>query len=130
LLYRLLGGYLDRVKAASRTTIVERVEDYVRGSLPSGNCSIECCAAKLGTSVRTLQANLSDYGLIFSDILEKQRMDLAKVYLEEGELSLDDVAAWLGYSEASSFGRAFKRWTGSTPQRYRKSVKPAGEASN
>ena len=78
--------------------------------------------------MRTLQANLSDYGLIFSDIVEKQRIDLAKVYLEGGELSLDDVAASLGYSEASSFGRAFKRWTGSTPQRYRKTVTAAGES--
>jgi AraC-like DNA-binding protein len=130
LLYRLLGGYLDRVKSASRTTIVERVEDYVRGSLPSGNCSIEHCARRFGTSVRTLQANLSDCGLKFSDILEEQRIDLATVYLEEGELSLDDVAASLGYSEASSFGRAFKRWTGSTPQRYRKTVTAAGEARN
>jgi AraC-like DNA-binding protein len=122
LLYRLLGGYLERVQAASRTTIVERVEDYVRGSLPSGHCSIQYCAAKLGTSIRTLQANLDDYGLKFSDILEKQRIDLAKVYLEQGQVSLDDMAALLGYSEASSFGRAFKRWTGSTPQRFRKAA--------
>ncbi len=122
LLFRLLGGYLGRVREASRTTILERVEDYVRGSLPSGNCSIEHCADKLGTSVRTLQANLSDSGLRFSDILEKQRIDLARVHLESGELSLDDVADILGYSEQSSFGRAFKRWTGSTPKQYRKNL--------
>ncbi len=122
LLYRLLGGYLKRVKSASRTTLVERVQDYVRGSLPFGNCSIEYCARKLGTSVRTLQANLSDHGLSFSDVLEEQRIDLAKVGLAQGELSLDEVAASLGYSEASSFCRAFKRWTGLTPQRYRKSA--------
>ena len=120
LLFRLLGGYLDRVKGASRTTIVERVEDYVRGSLPSGNCSIELCAKKMGTSVRTLQANLSEHGLRFSDILERQRIDLARIHLEHGNVTLDEVAALLGYSEQSSFGRAFKRWTGSTPQQYRK----------
>lgn len=119
LLFTLLGGYLDRVKHASRTTLVERVQDYVRGSLSSGACSIEQCAQKLGTSVRTLQAHLSDYGLKFSDILENQRIELAQRYLERDELSLDDVAAMLGYSEQSSFGRAFKRWTGSTPQRFR-----------
>jgi AraC-like DNA-binding protein len=122
LLFRLLGGYLGRVRAASRTTIMERVEDYVRGSLPSGNCSIENCAHKLGTSVRTLQADLSCNNLRFSDILEKQRIDLARGHLERGELSLDDVADMLGYSEQSSFGRAFKRWTGETPQRYRKNI--------
>lgn len=119
LLFRLLGGYLDRVKAASRKSIVERVQDYVRGSLPSGTCSIEHCAKKLGTSVRTLQSHLSDSNLRFSDILETQRIELAKNYLEQNQLSLDEVAALLGYSEQSSFGRAFKRWTGSTPQRYR-----------
>lgn len=119
LLYRLLGGYLDQVKVASRKTIVERVEDYVRGALPSGHCSIERCAKKLGTSVRTLQAHLSDCGVKFSDILEKQRIELAQIYLEQEQLSLDEISVLLGYSEQSSFGRAFKRWTGSTPQRFR-----------
>ena len=119
LLFTLLGGYLDRVKAASRKTVVERVQDYVRGSLSSGGCSIEHCATRLGTSVRTLQTQLSEHDLKFSDILESQRVELARSYLERKELTLDDVAALLGYSEQSSFGRAFKRWTGSTPQRYR-----------
>jgi len=128
LLFALLGGYLERVKNASRTTIVQRVEDYVRGSLSSGTCSIEHCATKLGTSVRTLQSQLSDSDLKFSDILEAQRIELARSYLQQEDLSLDDVAALLGYSEQSSFGRAFKRWTGSTPQRYRALSSPPGDA--
>jgi len=118
-LHRLISGYLDRVKAASRTTIVERVEDYIRGALPLGSCSIEHCARKLGTSIRTLQAQLSDHKLQFSEILATQRIVLAKSYLEQGHLSLDEVAVLLGYSEQSSFGRAFKRWTNTTPQNYR-----------
>lgn len=119
LLFRLLGGYLERVKAASRRSIVERVEDYVRGALPTGQCSIERCAKKLGTPVRTLQAHLSDCGVRFSDVLEQQRIALAQAFIEEQQLSLDEIAVLLGYSEQSSFGRAFKRWTGSTPQRFR-----------
>lgn len=119
LLFKLLGGYLERVRTATRISLVERVHDYVRGSLPSGNSSIERCAQKLGMSVRTLQAKLSDLDLKFSDILEQQRIDLAKNYLEQEQLSLDDIAANLGYSEQSSFGRAFKRWTGSSPKLYR-----------
>jgi len=129
LLFKLLGGYLEQVKAASRKTIAERVQDYVRGSLPSRNCSIERCARKLGISVRTLQANLSNSGLRFSDILEKQRIDLAKAYLRQEQLSLDDVALNLGYSEQSSFGRAFKRWTGSTPKLYRQDSMVSGDES-
>ena len=117
-----MGELSTSCRAASRRSIVERVEDYVRGALSSGTCSIEQCARKLGSSVRTLQATLSDKGLRFSDILERHRVELAKSYLEQGDMTLDDVAAMLGYSEQSSFGRAFKRWTGSTPQRYRRQL--------
>jgi AraC-like DNA-binding protein len=119
LLFRLLSGYLDSVKAASRTNLVQRVEDYVRGSLPSGTCTIGRCAKRLGLSERTLHAHLSERGVRFSEILEQQRVELAKIYLKQPELSLDEIAFRLGYSEQSSFGRAFKRWTGSTPHNYR-----------
>jgi AraC-like DNA-binding protein len=119
LLFSLLGGYLDRVRHASEKTIVQRVQDYVHSWLSSGSCSIEHCATKLTTSVRTLQAQLSDRGLMFSDILERQRIELAKRYLEQDRLSLDDVAAMLGYSAQSTFGRAFKRWTSTTPNHFR-----------
>ena len=89
------------------------------GALPSGNCSIERCAKKLGASVRTLQTHLSAAGLKFSDMLEQQRIELASTYLEQPELSLDEIAAMLGYSEQSSFSRAFKRWHDCTPQQFR-----------
>ena len=129
LLYRLLGGYLDRVKHAARLTIADRVEDYVRGSLSSGNCSIERCAMKLGVSVRTLQAQLAESGgLKFSDILERQRLELARACLAQSHLSLDDVAEMLGYAEQSSFGRAFKRWTGLTPKLYRQQLEASRSA--
>lgn len=125
LVFRLLGGYLEQVKAASRTAIADRVEDYVRGSLSRGNCCIERCALRLGMSVRTLQAHLGESGLKFSDILEQQRFELAKTYLEQPHISLDDVAEMLGYAEQSSFGRAFKRWTGLTPRLYRQQIETA-----
>jgi AraC-like DNA-binding protein len=119
LLFKLLGGYLSRVKEAARTSQAERVQDFIRSALPTGNCTIERCAQKMDMSVRTLQAKLSEYQLSFSDILEEQRMALAQNYLKQPHLSLDDVAANLGYSEQSSFGRAFKRWTGMTPKQFR-----------
>ncbi|MGB3620566.1 AraC family transcriptional regulator [Ketobacter sp. MCCC 1A13808] len=122
LLFKLLGGYLGRVKEAARITLADRVQDYVRSSLSEGNCTIERCAAKMDVSVRTLQAKLSESQLSFSDILEEQRIALAENYLKQAQYSLDDVAANLGYSEQSSFGRAFKRWTGLTPKQYRQKI--------
>lgn len=125
LVFELLGGYLDKVRSTSRTTIQDRVADYIRGSLSSGNCSIERCARKLNLSVRTLQAHLGDAGLHFSDMLERQRIDTAKHCLAQAGMSLDDVAARLGYAEQSSFGRAFKRWTGLSPKQFRQQSRGA-----
>ncbi|MBH0114419.1 AraC family transcriptional regulator ligand-binding domain-containing protein [Novosphingobium sp. YJ-S2-02] len=122
LLYRLLGGYLDRVKAANRISFAQRVRDYVRGDLPKGNCSIERCAEKFGISVRTLQGRLAEEDTSFSALIEDVRITLAKVYLQRPDSTLDQVAEWLGYGEQTSFGRAFKRWTGTTPQKFRQSL--------
>ena len=119
LLFRLLGGYLEKVKAAQSQSVIDRVESYIRGSLASGTCTIERCAAKLGVSVRTLQAKLAAQGARFSELVERQREVIAKAHLAERRLSLDEIAERLGYGEQTSFGRAFKRWTGMTPQQFR-----------
>lgn len=119
LLYRLLGGYLEQVRAARSPSILERVESYIRGALASGTCTVERCAEKLGTSVRTLQARLQADGARFSELVEGQRETLAKAHLAQGVLTLDEIADRLGYGEQTSFGRAFKRWTGMTPHHFR-----------
>lgn len=119
LLYKLLGSYLQRVKSEHSQSIIDKVESYIRGSLASGKCSIERCADKVGMSVRTLQSRLSAEDARFSELVEKQRETLAKVHLKDRRLSLDEIADRLGYGEQTSFGRAFKRWTGVTPQQFR-----------
>lgn len=132
LIYRLLGGYLARLKLVNRANIVERTASYVRGALPVGNCSIERCAEKLGLSVRTLQARLAAHDVSFSDLVEEQREKLARIYLQQTRMPLDEVAERLGYGEQTSFGRAFKRWTGTTPRKFRArgpSAEPAASAT-
>lgn len=119
LIYRLLGGYLDRVKEAHAQSVIDRTASYVRGALASGNCTVERCAEKMGVSVRTLQARLAAEGARFSDIVEGQREALARSLLAQRRLALDEIADRLGYGEQTSFGRAFKRWTGMTPHQYR-----------
>jgi len=119
LLFGLLDSYLSGVKKATSPTLANRVEAYVRNELSSGNCSLERCAAELGTTSRTLHRRLARRSLNFSDILERQRSEAAMRILLETDYSIDKVAHSLGYAEQSSFARAFKRWTRTTPQAYR-----------
>ena len=123
LLYKLLGSYLHQVKSASSPSIIERINSYIRGSLALGSCSIERCAEKTGMSVRTLQSRLAADGARFSELVETQRETLARAHLADRRLSLDEIADRLGYGEQTSFGRAFKRWTGMTPQQYRSAAR-------
>lgn len=118
-LHRLLGGYLDRVRSLRNPSFVDRVRDYARGALPNGSCTIERCAEKFGLSVRTVQSRLAEGHTSFTGVVEELRLSLAKSHLEGSDATLDEIAEVLGYGEQTSFGRAFKRWTGMTPKQYR-----------
>jgi AraC-like DNA-binding protein len=113
-IFRLLGDYFSKIRAARQRSLIQRVQNYIRGALCS-NVTLSGCAAALGLPSRSLQIRLDAYGVTFSDLLSRQRVGLAQMYLTENELSLDEIALRLGYSDQTSFGRAFRRWTGVTP---------------
>lgn len=89
--------------------------------------SIEGCSARLGISTRTLQLRLQEQGISFSAVLEHHRLERARAALTDPRLSIADVADALGYAERTSFGRAFKRWTGQSPQQYRHQLQCAAQ---
>ncbi len=71
-------------------------------------------------SAATLKRRLNIEGTTYSEILDEVRRDLALRHLADRRLSIAKVALRLGFSNASAFGRAFKRWMGMTPIAYRK----------
>jgi len=73
-----------------------------------------------GISESAFQKRLRAHGLAFSDILKAARHDLALHYIADPDLPLTEIAHSLGYSELSAFSRAFRNWTGMSPQRYRR----------
>lgn len=83
--------------------------------MPDGEPSLERVAAKLCMSPRTVQRRLALEGTHFRAIVESARRDLAEQALTLGDAKPDELAWRLGFSEAASFYRAFKRWTGQTP---------------
>jgi AraC-like DNA-binding protein len=82
-------------------------------------------AKQMAMSTRTLQRELKKRGADFKHLAEDTRRRFAINYLEDRQNTLTEVAFLLGYSELSAFNRAFKRWTGSTPLDYRRTVRTA-----
>jgi AraC-like DNA-binding protein len=120
MLFNVLINQLERLRrSSSKPTFVEQVEAYVSAALPAGNCTVRRCSIELGTSIRTLQKRLAEQETIFSEIVEKQRIDIARHALITRSKKLVEVAYSLGYADQTGFGRAFKRWTGVTPKEFR-----------
>lgn len=78
---------------------------------------------------RTLNRRLNAAGTTFREVLDRTRFDLACQLLGESDISLDDLAAALGYAGVSPFMRTFRRWSGTTPARWRRESRAAARAS-
>lgn len=98
---------------------VERVREAVQQKLTGRRPSIEDVADALHISSRTLQRRLQDEGSSFQRVLEKARHQLARHYLNNSVLELNEAAYLLGYEDGNSFVRAFRSWEGVSPARWR-----------
>ena len=103
-----------------RTGIDYKVRSEVAQALSEGVPPIGVVARRLGLSTRTLQRRLADRGCVYHDVVDTARRDLAERLLSDTEFPLAEVAFLTGYSEQSTFTRAFKRWNGQTPANYRR----------
>ena len=102
---------------SSATT--ERVRTALAELLPTGDASIEAVSRSLGISRRTLQRQLHVESTSYRAVLANMRQQLATHYLDQGVLSVAEIARLLGYHEPTSFQRAFRAWTGRTPHQAR-----------
>jgi|APFre7841882724_1041349.scaffolds.fasta_scaffold13721_2 AraC-like DNA-binding protein len=102
-----------------RSDVVARTRASILDALPSGSPSEESIARALALSQRTLQRRLSGAGTSFGGVLDTTRRDLAFHHLANPARQISEVAYLLGFAEAASFNRAFRRWTGLTPTEYR-----------
>jgi AraC-like DNA-binding protein len=98
---------------------VERVRIAIQEKLTGRRPTIDDIADALHISSRTLQRRLQDEGLSFQRVLEEARHQLARHYLNNSVLELNEAAYLLGYNDANSFVRAFRTWEGIPPARWR-----------
>ena len=99
--------------------LVERTRRAIGERLRGGDSSLEGVARELATSARSLQRHLRDLGYSYQALADEVRAATARLYLEQPDVAIAEVAYLLGFSDQSTFNRAFKRWTGSSPARSR-----------
>jgi len=77
-----------------------------------------------------LQRRLADYGLSFSGVIDLVRRELAARHIRQRYVTVLEMSDLLGYSELSAFSRAFRRWFGMSPQKFRAKLFASNPAAN
>jgi AraC-like DNA-binding protein len=101
------------------TTFAAALEACLEPYMLDGYPHIGFAAEIAGTSIRSLQRRLGGEKTTYMEVIDKVRCRAAMSHMRDSELTINQIAERLGYSENSSFTRAFRRWTGTTPTEYR-----------
>lgn len=99
--------------------IVMQTRSLLRSMMEEGLPRRDKVAAELGMTERTLQRRLDEASTGYQQLLDDLRREVATEWLRTTQIPINDIAARLGFSEARSFHRRFKSWTGMTPGEYR-----------
>ena len=111
---------VDYLAQLRKGDLGHRVKAGILDALPSGSVANEQVAKDLGMSVRSLQRKLAEESTSFRDLLDASRQEMALGYIRDPGIELSEIAFLLGFSDQSAFSRAYKRWTGETPNEVRK----------
>jgi len=110
----------EQAEHATTPKLLQQVHRAVRAMLLQGHHAGDDVARMLAMHRRTLNRRLKAEGTTFQRVLDGVRFSVACELLSMSEISLDDVAATLGYAAVSPFMRAFARWAGTTPGTWRR----------
>lgn len=110
----------EHVAKLEKQDFISRVYRLIGELLESGNANLETVADRLQIKPRSLRTKLAEVDTNFNQLLADYRCNLAKKLLARTDESIDEIVYLTGFSEPSTFYRAFKRWVGQTPVEYRK----------
>ena len=111
---------IEKLQELARYDLVGEVRRAIGATLESGETTLETVASQLSITPRRLRTQLSEANTSFQQILSDYRCRLAKRLLANTTESVERIVYLTGFSEPSTFYRAFKRWTNETPVEYRK----------
>lgn len=107
-------------------SLAERVRAALRSQLGAAAPSLDEIARRLGASPETVRRRLTAEGHSYRSLKDRLRRDLAVELLAQPRLTLAEIGQRIGFSEAATFHRAFKQWTGVAPGEYRATRLQAG----
>lgn len=120
---RLLQKQIDSLAVQHGDDFPEQVRAVLRAALLSGYTNATQVAALFSMHPRTLSRRLDAYGVGYQQLVDESRFEVAQQMLKDSDLDIRQIAQLLHYAEARSFIRAFRRWSGDTPARWRASQK-------
>lgn len=104
-----------------RTPYAVRVRDLLMQQPSPLRVDMATIARLLGLSVRSLRRRLAEEDKSYNEVAEEALALVAQRFLRDEQRSIQETAYEMGFSDTSTFHRAFKRWTGTTPNAYRES---------
>ena len=110
---------LELKRSSSNETFVELVRGAIQERLTGHRPGIDDIARQLHMSSRTLQRRLQESGSSYQRVLDEARHQMARYYLSNSVLELNEAAYLLGYEDSNSFVRAFRSWEGIPPGHWR-----------
>lgn len=118
---KVCSNFCDRMFAGVQNeSLLHREISLLCLGRPGRFPTVDETAAKLGMSRRTLFRRLKRDDVSYQSLIDSIRKALAIEYLESTRISVEEIAARVGFSDCSNFRKAFKRWTGSTPSQFRR----------
>ncbi len=115
----LVEARIEELEAGSVESFEARLRRLLRTLVLTRRCSLEAVSELFHLEPRTLARRMESEGIQFRALVDEARYEVARHLLADTSLAMTHVAAMLGYSEASAFSRAFRRWAGKTPIAWR-----------
>ncbi|MCO8312949.1 AraC family transcriptional regulator [Pseudomonas mandelii] len=116
---QLAQQHIDELARVTLQELPSYVQKLLRSRLASGQVTIRQVAEHMMISPRTLQRYLLAQGTGFQELLDNTRQAMATRYIHDSSISLTQLASLLGYADMSAFSRAFTRWNGISPQKWK-----------
>jgi AraC-like DNA-binding protein len=115
----LLQRQIDTLEARHGDDLPNQVRSVLRTALVTGHARAEEIATLFSMHSRSLHRRLEAFGTSFQQLLDESRYEIARQMLEDSTFEAGEIAALLGYAAPGVFTRAFRRWSGTTPARWR-----------